>query len=174
LLRRLYVSDEKGKISVPFRWSLGARSQTWVLEYEGKLYESLVSYYSPIDGLGTTIGDQSIQPRTLLEALGRELSDFEAKACFECHATGAVVDRKLKLESLTAGVRCEHCHAGAEAHGRAISQGKRVPAPEKLGAMSAEGDFGVMRPMPSDVGAGRPRPPSWSAECPVSAVPAGE
>src|SRR5450432_418996 len=39
------VTDGKDKLSVPIRWSFGARSQTWVFENRGHFYESLVSYF---------------------------------------------------------------------------------------------------------------------------------
>jgi hypothetical protein len=132
------VTDGKGTLSLQIRWSFGTRSQTWVFEHGGRFYESLVSYYASIGGLDTTIGDASIRPRTLLEAFGRELSDFETRSCFECHATGAVADDKLKLNSMSPGVQCERCHAGADQHEHAISQGKRAPIPKKLGALTPE------------------------------------
>lgn len=132
------VTDGKDTMSLPIRWSFGIRSQTWVLEYGGRLYESLVSYYPAIGALDTTIGDASIEPRTLLEAFGRELSDFEARSCFECHATAAVADGRLKLDGIIPGVQCERCHADASRHAETISQGKTASIPRKLGALSPE------------------------------------
>jgi hypothetical protein len=132
------VTDGKDAISIPIRWAFGDRSQTWVLEQDGRLYESLVSYYFPIKALDVTIGDAAIQPRTLREAFGRELSDFEAKSCFDCHATGAVTAGRLNLTGLIPGVQCDRCHTGADVHARAISQGKAAPPPQRLGAMSPE------------------------------------
>lgn len=132
------VTDGKEKLSVPIRWAFGLHSQTWVLEYRGRFYEGLVSYFAPIKGLDTTIGDNSIHPQTLLEAFGRELSDFEVKSCFNCHATGAVSADHLQLDSLTAGVQCERCHTGAGQHAQSISQGKTAPIPQKLGQKTPE------------------------------------
>jgi hypothetical protein len=132
------VTDGKNTMSVPIKWAFGIHSQTWVLEYQGRLYESLVSYFARIDGLDTTIGDASIHPQTLQEALGRELSDFEAKSCFGCHATNALVHDRLSLDGLVAGVQCERCHTGAQAHAASISQGKTGNIPAKLGQRSPE------------------------------------
>lgn len=132
------VTDGKDKLSVPIRWSFGIRSQTWVFEYRGLFYESLVSYFAPINGLDITIGDNSIHPQTLLEAFGRELSDRETKSCFGCHATRAVAGNRLQLEGIIPGVQCERCHTGAERHLQSISQGKTDSIPPKLGRLSPE------------------------------------
>lgn len=132
------VTDGKETMSAPIRWAFGTRSQTWVFEYQGRFYESLVSYFAPINGLDVTIGDASIHPQSLLEAFGRELSDFETKSCFGCHATRAVAHDQLHLDALIPGVQCERCHVGAEQHAQAISQGKMDSMPPKLKRMSPE------------------------------------
>src|SRR5579875_2307315 len=51
------VSDGSRSITVPVIWSMGAQAQTWVLEYDGHMYESMVSYYPSINGLDVTVGD---------------------------------------------------------------------------------------------------------------------
>jgi hypothetical protein len=137
------VTSGKDRLSVPIRWSFGIRSQTWVLEYAGRFYESLVSYFAPVNGLDVTIGDNAIHPQTLLEAFGRELSDFETRSCFACHATRAVAGNRLTLEGIVPGVQCERCHTGAERHVLSITQGKTShgmtdSVPPKLGRLSPE------------------------------------
>jgi Cytochrome c554 and c-prime len=133
------VTDGANTLSLPIRWAFGGvRSQTWVFDYNGHFYESLVSYFEEIRGLDTTIGDNSLHPQTLVEAMGRELSDFEVKSCFDCHATNAVVDDRLNLAGLTAGVQCTRCHVGAQRHAEAISQGKLDFLPEDLAKRTPE------------------------------------
>lgn len=132
------VTDGKEKLSLPIRWPFGIRSQTWVFEYRGRFYESLVSYFAPIGGLDITIGDNSIHPQTLVEAFGRELSDFETKSCFECHATRAVAENRLQLDGMIPGVQCERCHVGAERHSQSILQGNADSIPQKIGRLSPE------------------------------------
>ncbi len=132
------VTDGSKTISFPVRWGFGAGSQTWVLEYEGRLYESLVSYYPALNGLDTTIGDQDIHPKNLLEAFGRELRPDESAACFGCHSTGSVTGNHLHLDSLKPGVTCEHCHVGALNHLEAISHGSLQSVPAKLKILSSE------------------------------------
>lgn len=132
------VTDGKETVSLPIKWAFGVGSQTFVLERDGHLYESFVSYYPVIDGLDTTMGDQRVHPETVLQAMGRELSMGEAQGCFGCHTTGAVSGHELHLDALQPGVRCEHCHIGAGDHLQAISQGKLDSVPPKLKQLSPE------------------------------------
>ncbi len=57
------VSDGTNSISMPIRWAMGASSaigQTYILEKDGELYESRVSYFRELQGLGPTIGVRGI------------------------------------------------------------------------------------------------------------------
>jgi Cytochrome c554 and c-prime len=132
------VSDGRDTMSEPIRWAFGTRSQTWVFERGGRFYESLVSYYAPIANLDLTIGDAAIEPHTLAEAFGRELSDFETRSCFNCHATNAVAGDHLRLDGVIPGVQCERCHVGADRHAQGVAQGKTEAAPPRLAALSPE------------------------------------
>jgi hypothetical protein len=132
------VTDGSNTISVPIRWGFGTGGQTWVLERQGKLYDSLVSYYPTIDGLDITMGEERITPHTLEEAMGRELTRGETKTCFGCHATNAVIARQLSLASMEPGVTCEHCHVGTNAHLMDAMQGELDSAPQTLGKLSSE------------------------------------
>jgi hypothetical protein len=132
------VTDGTNTLTLPIHWNFGEGAQTWVLENQGQLYESLVSYYPKINGLDTTVGDEALTPHTVGEAMGRELSSAETKACFGCHASNAVHDRKLTLDSLQPGVTCEHCHVGTSTHLLDAVQGVFDSAPPKLGKMTSE------------------------------------
>ncbi|GAC1638292.1 MAG: hypothetical protein NVS9B14_18730 [Candidatus Acidiferrum sp.] len=134
------VSDANRTITVPIRWSFGNRAQTWVFERNGVYYEGLVSYYPAAGGLGITIGDADIVPRSLEEALARRLPPNEPIACFGCHSTNAVADGQwLTLDSLEPGVTCEHCHVGANAHMFSANSGDATgTAPPSLGKLSTE------------------------------------
>ena len=132
------VRDATGQISLPIQYAFGVHSQTYVFQYQGEFYESMVSYHALLNGLALTLGDENLQPHNLIEAMGRRTSNEEIVVCFGCHSTGGVKQNKLALDSFKPGVQCEHCHAGAEAHMRAIIEGKSAPLPEKLGQMAAE------------------------------------
>ena len=131
------VSDGVGSLTLPIHYGFGVSAQTFVLEYNGRFYESLVSYY-PRAGLAITMGSERIRPQTLVEAMGRETPTEEIVSCFGCHSSGGVSDGKLALDSMRPGLDCEHCHAGARAHLDAMTGGKPAPAPKKLGEMPAE------------------------------------
>ncbi len=132
------VTDGKDTILLPIRWNFGMNSQTWVLEYQGKLYESLVSYYPSIQGLDITTGDEGLKPATLEQAMGRELTQHDSAACFGCHATNAVSNGKLNLESLQPGLTCEHCHVGAAAHTLNVASGELHAPLQDLSKLSSE------------------------------------
>ncbi len=115
------VTDGRQSISAPILYAFGQgkAGQTYVLEYEGAYYESLVSYYNEVKGLDFTIGAPRTVPESLRKALGRRLSDRDVADCFSCHSTGGVVAGKLRLEKMTPGIRCEACHGPGGAHAEA-------------------------------------------------------
>lgn len=134
------VSDGATSLSLPIRYAfgIGDSGQTFVFDYKGHFYESMVSYYTSLDGLAVTVGSERLRPRNLVEAMGRETSDDETLRCFGCHTSGAVNGDTLTLASMKPGLDCEHCHAGANAHREAIALGKQAAIPKKLGRLSAE------------------------------------
>jgi len=133
------VSDDLNTVSLPIRWTIGKRMQTWVLERDGHYLESLVSYYPNSDRIDLTVGDEGFTPHSIDEAIGRPLSLKEANDCFGCHSTRAVIDGKLSLDSLRAGITCEHCHQKANTHGFDAIQGVFDSSPPDLKRLSAEG-----------------------------------
>jgi hypothetical protein len=132
------VTDGKQTISLPIRWNFGAGVQAWLFERDERFLESLVSYYPDSHALELTVGDEQLQPKNLEEAIGRELSRDDLKQCFGCHATNAVSNGKLALDSLQPGVTCEHCHAGSNAHLLDAIAGSFASAPASLRKMSTE------------------------------------
>jgi hypothetical protein len=119
------VTDGNETISLPIAYALGQgrMGQTYVLEREGKFYESLVSFYNESKGLDFTIGAPRNVPRSLNAAVGRLLSEQEVTSCFSCHSTGAVSGSQLRLDKLTHGVRCEGCHGPGGKHAAAVKEG---------------------------------------------------
>jgi Cytochrome c554 and c-prime len=132
------VTDGARTISVPIRWSFGAGVQAWILEREGRYYESLVSYYPATGGLDITIGDEGLKPQNLEEAFGRLLTQNVLNDCFGCHATNAVSNGGVNFESLEPGVACERCHLGTSTHLLDAFRGEFDSAPPGLGKLSSE------------------------------------
>jgi Zn finger protein HypA/HybF involved in hydrogenase expression len=121
------VTDGKETVSYPivYAFGQGKMGQTYVLEREGKYYESLVSFYRESKGLDFTIGASRGVPASLNDAVGRLLSANEVASCFSCHSTGAVVGgSQLRLDKLTHGVRCEACHGPGGKHVTAVKEGE--------------------------------------------------
>lgn len=122
------VSDGQRTIVVPILaavgYGLGAVGQTFLLQYQGFMFESEVTYYDAIHGLDTTPGHQSTTPQFLEGALGIRLPWRDQKACFGCHATAAATDTKLQLDQMSPGIRCEGCHGAGAAHVAAVKDGR--------------------------------------------------
>ena len=112
------VTNGRETLSEPLLYAFGSAhvAQTYIFRLNGKLFESRLSYYTAIDGLDWTIGDAIQSPPSLEEALGRDISGDEARNCFSCHGTEAVVNTKLEFDRLIPGVTCEACHGPGEKH----------------------------------------------------------
>ncbi len=138
------VSDGVSTVTMPIRWTMGASSalgQTYLLEKDGALYESRVSWFRELSGLDTTMGYENSPPADINEAAGRLVHQDEKLKCFGCHATNAVQGKQLTLDKLVPGVQCAHCHQGVDTHLAAMLAGSHEPAPpelRKLIGMSAE------------------------------------
>lgn len=125
------VSDGASTISTSIRWALGASSamgQTYILEKDGQLYESRMSWFRELNGLGPTLGGGDSFPGDLNEAMGRLMSRDDKLACFGCHATHAREGSELTLDKMLPGVQCAHCHRSTEAHLAAMMPGSGKPA----------------------------------------------
>ena len=125
------VTDGTATITMPIRWAVGASSalgQTYILEKDGKFYESRMSWFRELNGLAPTLGVQAAHPTDLNEAAGRLISQEESLRCFGCHATNAVSGKQLTLDKMTPGVQCSHCHQATETHIAAMARGSGKPA----------------------------------------------
>jgi Cytochrome c554 and c-prime len=139
------VTDGVKTVTMPIRWAMGASSaigQTYILEKDGQLYESRVSYFRDLNGLGPTLGSAGSVPADVDEAAGRLMSRDDKIKCFGCHSTNAKEGKQLTLDKLVPGVQCGHCHEGVEAHLAAtLVNGYDAEVPKelsKLHEMSAE------------------------------------
>jgi formate-dependent nitrite reductase cytochrome c552 subunit len=120
------VTDGKDSISLPILYAFGQgkAGQTYMLQYEGGYYESLVSFYKEIGGLDFTIGAPRGVPESLQKAMGRRLGENEAGNCFGCHSTGGVKGGKISVDKMVPGIGCEACHGPGDAHVEAIKAGE--------------------------------------------------
>ncbi len=107
---------EELSAAIRFCFGQGKLGQTYVLEYDGTFYESRVSYYRELGNLDFTILHSHAVPESLIDALGRPLTQDAVKGCFSCHTTGSSEDGKLQLDHLNPGVGCEACHGPGDKH----------------------------------------------------------
>ena len=135
------VTDGKETITAPilYAFGLGKAGQTYVLERNGKYYESRVSFYNELAGLDYTLGAPREVAKTLEESFGRLMDSLDTKDCFSCHATAAVSERQLQLDKMMPGITCEGCHGAGEKH-LALMKGKSD------GVTGRQGETGILNP----------------------------
>jgi len=112
------VSDGTNSISEPVLWAfgLGNKGQTYVYQRDGFYYESRMSFYKAIQGLGLTTGHASKTPDNLEEALGRLIDPDTLGRCFGCHTTASTTTAGFDPAHLLPGVTCEACHGPGAKH----------------------------------------------------------
>jgi hypothetical protein len=112
------VSDGTNTISatILYCFGKGVSGQTYLFRHDGALYESRVSYFRGLQGLGITILHPREVPKSLAEAVGRRMTEGDAQGCFACHSTPAAGEDRLRLDRLVPGVGCEACHGPGEKH----------------------------------------------------------
>ena len=119
------ASDGSASLAAPIRWIFGQGydGQTFILEKDGKLYESRASYYLALSNLDLTIGHSSSPPKSLIAALGRPLPEAEVKKCFSCHTSEDVFDGRIDVKQAHPGVTCENCHGAGSDHVSLMASG---------------------------------------------------
>jgi len=125
------VSFRDESISVPLSYCFGhgETRQTYLLQYNGALYESRVSFYPSVERLDFTLGASKLEPPSLEASLGQKLTPEDTRKCLSCHATNAVSEsQELRLEGLIPGVGCEACHGPAASHVEAAKAGRSKTA----------------------------------------------
>jgi Cytochrome c554 and c-prime len=139
------VTDGTDTVTMNIAWAMGASSalgQTYILEKDGQMFESRVSWFRELNGLALTMGYEGTTAANLTEAAGRQIHMDEKLRCFGCHSTHAVQGKQLTLDKLDPGVQCAHCHQGVDAHLAATLAGSHDLAPppdlHQLIARSAE------------------------------------
>lgn len=122
----LEVASNGRSISYPIAWTMGVgvHGQTYLLEDNGKLYESQASSFSFIHGLGLTPGHKPAGEGSLETGLGTPLGTSEALRCFACHTTASSANSTLHTENALPGVHCEACHGPGLDHVNAMTAGQ--------------------------------------------------
>jgi Zn finger protein HypA/HybF involved in hydrogenase expression len=119
---RYSVTDGVSTLDLTLAWAFGqgAAGQTYVYQHQGIWYESRLSYYKETQALDLTMGAPPGEPRSLVEAAGREMTAKDVTACFGCHTTNSIVSGKVTFEKLQPGIGCQNCHENAARHARTM------------------------------------------------------
>lgn len=120
------VTDGSKTISEPILWAFGFnhKGQAFLLEHDGAIYDTRLSYYSALHDLDIATGHPEGTPPTLELALGRRMPLFETSHCFGCHTTASTIGGKFEPHQATMGVTCEACHGAGAKHVAAMRMGK--------------------------------------------------
>ena len=79
------VTDGTDTVTMKVAWAMGASfalGQTYILEKDGQMYESRVSWFRALNGLGLTMGYEGTTPANLTEAAGRQIHNDEKLLLF--------------------------------------------------------------------------------------------
>ena len=109
----------------PLTWAFGSGAISQVyLSPDGNSYnESHFSFFEPIHGFDVTPAQPNIRVNqgpepsgdsTMRKALGRTVSQVQARRCFSCHA--ANVPGEGPIAGFVPGVTCETCHGPGANH----------------------------------------------------------
>ena len=131
---QMQVASAEGSVAAPIRWIFGSgrSGQTFILQRDGKYYESRASYYSTLENLDLTVGHSHTLPSSLFAALGRPLPADEVMKCFSCHMSENTFAGQTDPEKAHPGVSCENCHGAGAAHVAAVSDPQRTQSASRI------------------------------------------
>lgn len=113
------VTDGKETLSSPLLWAFGTPrvGQSYLFKRDdGNFYEARVTYFATLKALAFTPARDLLSPKSVDEAMDRQVPMMEVKKCFSCHATAAVIGDQLDEQRLIPGVTCESCHGPGAKH----------------------------------------------------------
>jgi hypothetical protein len=119
---QLSVTDGSNTATSLLLWAFGTGEvgQSYIVERNGRYFESRVSYFSALENLNFTPGRARLHPYDLEEAMERPVDKGEIRRCFGCHSTASVVAGKFEPDKLSAGIACEACHGPGAEHTSAM------------------------------------------------------
>ena len=129
--------DETIRTAMDYALGSGERGLTFVRDLDGDHYQELrMSYYADTNTWDLTPGQESDQPASLADALGRTVPKRSHGACLSCHAS-RLVQSGGKIDPARArfGVDCERCHGPGRDHVETAASG-RAPAKMRTPALS--------------------------------------
>jgi mono/diheme cytochrome c family protein len=118
--------EEVVRTTMHYALGSGQRGLTFLCDLDAENYQELrVSYFADTNSWDFTPGQESAQPLSLAEAVGRRVGKRSDFACLNCHASRLVQsDGKIDTGRSYFGVDCERCHGPGREHIQAISAGR--------------------------------------------------
>jgi len=142
------VSNGAESTTKSLEWAVGDGrfGQTYVYREQGRYYEAQLSFYTRLNGLGTTTGH--MDPKTMETAAGGLTTPIMITQCFGCHSTASTTNGRFDPDGATMGVTCEACHGPGAQHVVVESQGMES---QEMGATGGTGSS-IMNPAKLDPG----------------------
>lgn len=116
---KMIVGSGNQSISADIAWTFGAGvlGQTFILENNGKLYDSQISSFRGLQGgMAITPAHKTAKLGDWDSALGEKLTPKTAPRCFGCHTTTSTMKGQFDPEHAKPGITCESCHGPGLAH----------------------------------------------------------
>ena len=112
------VSSGSRSITAEIDWTFGTgvRGQTYILESKKELYDSQVSSFVGLHGIGLTPGHEPAPAGDLEKALGARLTEEGGARCFGCHTTASSTNDQFAPKQAVPGITCEGCHGPGLSH----------------------------------------------------------
>lgn len=152
--------EKTSTISGTVGWVFGApgHSQTYLIQRNGALLESRLSYFTQLPGLDITPGHSPSAPPGIEQALGTRVDAETIRRCFGCHSTASTAAGKFDPQHALMGVTCEACHGPGARHAAAMqAEGPRpgsskILNPRRLSPMDSVDFCGACHRTPADAG----------------------
>lgn len=124
---RFEVGDAEKKVALDWCFGSGRHARTWAATLPGSwgetdMLEFRWTWYRSIDGFDVTPGQQQVPEPGHFAGLGTLKDAARAVRCFACHASYIpVVDGRIDLRNLEAGINCQRCHGPLQHHAQGAS-----------------------------------------------------
>lgn len=152
------VTDGDQSRSAQLQWTFGSGEigQSFLWRKDGAFHENRFNYFSTMRGFAATPGRLQGAPASLDMALGRQLTDTEAKTCFSCHSTAMTNAMPLDTSRIMPGINCEACHGPGAEHVAAMNSRQftgetHIVNPAKLSPVQSVDFCGACHSSPWDV-----------------------
>ncbi len=113
--------NEQQSLVLTWAFGSGTKGITGVgIRPDGTYVESRLSWYASEHTFALTTGATNVAPHTVVESLGRGLTNQQVQECFSCHTT-AYTPGQAGPALREMGIHCERCHGPGRKHASLMS-----------------------------------------------------